>query len=471
MTDTIRPLVEYAATFDSNAVPEDILAHAGDLFLDTMGCIHSGSREAGIAELREAARFWGGNAQSSVFSFDEQSSAPAAAFLNSVMGHANDYDDTHDGALNHGCVTLVPALLATAEAITSAGDFSKPGWITQRAISGREFLAALAIGLDISNRLGMAFIPYLHVGWLPTTLWGPFACAAACGRLLGLDISRMHHAFGLAYSQIHANRQGLLDGALSKRIQPGFSAAAGIQAAFFAASGISGATDIVDGSFGLRALYTQGQIDAHYLSEGIGTRFETANVSIKPYPCCRCSHPVIDAALLLKSEHEIQWQDIEQGSIYLPPQSMGQIGNPFALRDNPTVDAQFSAQYTAALAFKKGWPRIDDFRAEQILQRTDVADLAGRFKTVEFEKDQSSVVPMEMAVTLKDGRQVRTRITAVKGSRDNPLTRSELEAKFSDCLDQSVKSFSDAQRQAILDGIHRLPDTDDAIEIIRLFLP
>jgi len=469
MTNAIAPLVDYAATFDSEAVPEEIMVHAESLFLDTMGCIHSGSCEAGIAELRDAAAFWGGNPQSTIFSFGDRTSAPTAAFLNAVMGHANDYDDTHDGALNHGCVTLVPALLATVEALGGAERFRKPDWLPEKTVSGRDFLAALAIGLDISNRLGMAFIPYLHVGWLPTTLWGPFACAAACGRLLGLDRARMFNAFGLAYSQIHANRQGLLDGALSKRIQPGFSASAGVQAAFYAASGISGAHNIVDGAFGLRALYTQGNIDAEYLSEEIGTRFETAEVSIKPYPCCRCSHPVIDAALRLKSEHEIQWQEIAKGLIHLPPQSMGQIGNPFVLRDNPTVDAQFSAQYTAALAFSKGWPRIDDFRAEQILRRTTVLELAGRFEAVEFERDQSSVVPMEMEITMLDGRQFHTRITAARGSRHNPLSRSELEVKFGDCLDQSVKSFSDRQRQAILDGMRRLPELDDLATIIQLF--
>ena len=80
----------------------------------------------------------------------------------------------------------------------------------------------------------------------------------------------MQNAFGLAYSQIHANRQGLLDGALSKRVQPGFSASAGLQAAFFAANNITGAKNIVDGNFGIKALYTDGKIDNQYISEGIG---------------------------------------------------------------------------------------------------------------------------------------------------------------------------------------------------------
>ncbi|MCF7818034.1 MAG: MmgE/PrpD family protein [Kiritimatiellales bacterium] len=467
MNDSIYPLVRHAANFDGADLPDPVFEITRDLFLDTLGCILSGSRATGIAPLRNLSNFWGGNRHATVFCSDEKTSAPNAAFLNAVMGHANDYDDTHDGAVNHGCVTLVPALLATCEALSSKNNVEDSS-IPFRKISGREFIAALAVGLDVSNRLGMAFIPYLHVGWLPTTLWGPFACAAACGRLLKLDVDKMHHAFGLAYSQIHGNRQGLVDGVLSKRIQPGFSASAGIQAAFFACHNLTGARNIVDGAFGLKALYTAGQIDAGYLSERVGTDFETLNVGIKPYPCCRCTHPVIDAALSLKKEYGIQWQEIQEGTIALPPQSMGQIGNPFVARENPTVDAQFSAQYTAALAFVRGWPRLEDFTKENVLSRDEVALLASMFKVHEFEKDQPGLVPIEMRVCLKDGRSVHTRITTPKGSPQNPLDRDELILKFNNCLDNAAKPYDINDRERIVACIDHILELDDMNELIGL---
>jgi 2-methylcitrate dehydratase PrpD len=469
MIDSIFPLVEYTATTSSEDVPEEILQITKNLFFDTMGCILSGSSAKGINELKKSITFWGGNKQATIFSFNDKTSAPFAAFLNSAMGHANDYDDTHDGALNHGCVTLVPALLATCEALNSSNDTDTLEWTSTKKISGKEFIAALAIGLDVSNRLGMAFIPYLHVGWLPTTLWGPFGCAAACGRLLGLDIEKMYNAFGLAYSQIHANRQGLVDGVLSKRVQPGFSASAGVQAAFFAGGNITGAKNIIDGDFGLKALYSNGQIDRKYISEDIGIFFETSNVSIKPYPCCRCSHPVIDAALSLKKEHDISWQDIENGTIYLPPPSMGQIGNKFTIRDNPTVDAQFSAQYTAALAFISGWPKMDDFTKERIFSQKPIVKLASRFEVVEFEKDNSGLTPVDMTIALKNGKTFQTRIDKPKGSKSNPLSQEELLLKFSDCLDHSIKTYSENDRGKILDSIDGLLLLDDINDLIKLF--
>lgn len=466
--DSIYPLVKHAANIQAADIPNDVLQHTKNLFLDTIGCILAGSSADGIKNLADVIQFWGGNKQCSILSFDDKTSAPSAAFLNSVMGHAQDFDETHDRAVNHGCVTIVPALLATCQALSSEDKSVFPKAISGRKISGLEFIVALAVGLDVSNRLGMAYIPYLHVGWLPTTLWGPIASAAACGRLLGLDETKIHHAFGLAYAQIHANRQALVDGALAKRIQPGFSASAGVQSAFFAANGITGAKNIIEGDFGISALYTSGKIDRSYLTDDLGKVFETSNISIKPYPCCRCTHPVIESAKSLKQKYQISWQKIESGTIFIPPTSMGQIGNAFRVRENPTVDAQFSAQYTAALTFINGTPRLQDFNKNNIVSRKEVIELAGRLKVVEFEKHLSGLVPVEIHISLKDGKSLKVRTKDIKGSTENPLTSEELVLKLNDCLDNSIKSYSKESREKIVDQFSDILNIQDMSVLINL---
>ena len=468
MTDrscSIDLLVEQAATLGADDIPAEALARAGALFADTVACVLAGGSADGIPDLRETVLYWGGREQATVLGFGDRTSAPWAAFLNSAAGHARDYDDTHDAALNHGSVTVIPAALAVAEACSRADD-SAPAAFRRGAVSGRELLAAAAVGLEVGNRLGMAFIPYLHPGWLPTTLWGPFACAAACGRLLRLDARRMRHAFGLAYSQIHGNRQALVDGALAKRIQPAWSASAGVQAAFMAANGISAARRIISGDFGIPALYTGGRFDAERLEGGLGSFEETLNISVKPYPSCRCTHPVIDAALEIQGQGAMAWDGIEKGMIYLPPSSMAQVGGRFRVRENPTVDAQFSAQYTAALAFIKGRPGIADFAAENVLSRRDVAELAGRFETQEFEKGSPALVPVVMEITLRSGEARSSRIGAARGSRENPMTEADLAAKFDDCLSNASQEYSAADRSSLLAAVRGLAEFDDVADVV-----
>ena len=467
--DSIHRLAKHASDTRIENIPDHVLQETVTLFLDTMGCICAGSGSQGVSELVRAMTFWGGNAQSTVFSHDTRTSAPEAALLNSVMCHANDFDDTHDQAVNHGCVTIVPALIAVCEALHPGRNDGSMKALRPRVITGRDFIGALAVGLDVSNRLGMAFIPYLHTGWLPTTLWGPFGCAAACGRILKLNTAEMMDAFGIAYSQIHGNRQALVDGRLAKRIQPGFSAAAGVRSTVYAALGLTGAQNIIDGNFGIPKLYTRGKIDGEYLSADVGKLYETSNVSIKPYPCCRCTHPVIDSALKIKDDHNVKWEDIEKGTIYLPPTSMGQIGHAFAIRDNPTVDAQFSAQYTSALVFVKGRPRLGDFRKENIIAQKDIIGLASKFNVIEYEKDRSGITPVTMELKLKNGSELSILTEIPKGSRDNPLTYEELIFKFNDCLDNSIKSYGVEERRGMVQALVTVTEATDICEIIGLF--
>ncbi len=462
----IDAIVESAATIKAAEIPDRAIQKAIDLFVDTVGCIFAGSTADSVSELKKTVLYWSSSPQATILVSGEKTSAPYAALINSVMGHSRDFDDAHDLAANHGSVVMVPALLATAETCSLINKTAAVNPFRQNQVSGKEFIAALAIGLEVTNRLAMAFAPYLHAGWLPTTLWGPFGAAAACGRLLLLGKEQMHHAFGLAYSQIHGNRQALIDGVLAKRMQPGFSASAGLQSAFFAASGITAAKNIISGDFGIPILYTGGKIDAEYINTGLGLFEETMNISIKPYPSCRCTHSVADAVLDIQKRYLVSWKDIENGIIYLPPNSMAQIGQPFAIRNNPTVDAQFSAQYVAALTFIHGKPRIADFEAQKIISRQEVVQLARLFTPVEFEEDTVGIGLAELEISLKNGQVLHTRIEKVKGSPFNPLSIKEQESKFFDCLDSSGKIYSWEEKKKLLSTVRAITDFDDMAQFV-----
>ncbi len=465
--DPIEVLIKHTLDVRDERIPAEVMTKARELFQDTLACILAGSTSQGIKPLFETLQLWGGNKQATVLGFSEQTSVPFAAMVNSAMGHARDFDDTHDKALNHGCVTLVPAILALAEFLsspTNAEKYKQPD-IPFRKISGREFIASLAVGLDVANRMGTAFIAYLHTGWLPTTLWGAFGCVAAGARLLQMDVKQTRDAFGLAYSQVHGNRQALVDGAMAKRMQPGFSAFAGVQSLFMALNGISGARNILQGVFGISELYAGSNIDIECITNNIGTSFETSNISIKPYPSCRCTHAVIDAALKIKNEHEFGVSDIVSGEISLPPASMGQVGNRFRLRENPTVDAQFSAQYTAALSLIKGKPALRDFEPEAVSSAEDVIALAGLFKTVEFRQDTREMTPIEMKVELADGRVLKACIVDSIGSPANPMSQEDTLFKFNDCLGYCVKQYTPTQKEALLKMTGNLLGVDDIAKL------
>ncbi len=184
--------------------------------LDTFGCLLGGSGAPGIAELARVIGGWGGAPQSHVVLWQRRLPAPQAALMNASMAHALDFDDTldHGGSIHPGASVLA-ASLAVSDMLGG--------------VSGERLLLAIALGLDVSCRVALAST--LDRGWHRTAAMGVFGAAAAAGKLLGLNVEQMVNALGIAFSQAAGNRQCIVDGALTKRLQAGQAASSGVLAA------------------------------------------------------------------------------------------------------------------------------------------------------------------------------------------------------------------------------------------------
>ena len=80
----------------------------------------------------------------------------------------------------------------------------------------------------------------------------------------------MRHALGIAYSHAAGNRQCILDGALTKRLQAGQAASGGVFAALLAQRDFTGAHDIFSGRFGFFELYQPNGADPSLLLADLG---------------------------------------------------------------------------------------------------------------------------------------------------------------------------------------------------------
>src|SRR4030043_1929743 len=123
-------------------IPPDVTEHTKKQVLDILGVALGGSSKAGVKELAEIVTDWGGKEESTIFCYGKKVPAPNAAQVNATMGHALDYDDTGDGP-THPSVVIVSSALAMAE--------------RKGKVSGRELIAAVALGTDMMGRLGQAF--------------------------------------------------------------------------------------------------------------------------------------------------------------------------------------------------------------------------------------------------------------------------------------------------------------------------
>src|SRR5215469_10663790 len=275
-------------------LPVSAVASARRDLLDTFGCMLGGSGSPGIGELFAVVSRWGGLAESRVLLRGISLPSPQAALLNASMGHALDFDDTLDtGGSIHPGVSVLGAVFAVSDSLGN--------------VTGTDLLSAVALGLDVSCRVALAST--VDRGWHRTAAMGVFGAAAAAGKLLRLTPEQMLAAFGAAYSQAAGNRQCILDGALSKRMQAGQAASAGVFSVVLAKTGFTGAHNIFNGRFGFFELYQPNGADPSVLLRDLGTAFRGEALSYKPYPCGRPLHAAIDAALAARAQLQITRAD------------------------------------------------------------------------------------------------------------------------------------------------------------------
>ena len=241
-------------------------------------------------------------------------------------------------------------------------------------VTGKELLLAVALGLDVSCRIALAST--LDRGWHRTSAIGVFGATAAAGKLIAAPTpEQMLAAFGIAYSHAAGNRQCILDGALTKRMQAGQAASAGVFSAVLAQTGFTGARNIFSGRFGFFELYQPNGYDASVLLRELGTAFRGDELSYKPYPCGRPLHAAIDAALAARDPAtvSISADDIAAVTIEADPAGYQDQFERGAAKRHPTqvVEAQFAQPFLVATALAHG--RIGIAEVDGLGDRASIA--------------------------------------------------------------------------------------------------
>jgi 2-methylcitrate dehydratase PrpD len=451
--DPAWALAEHVCRCGIADLPTTTRAATCDDILDTFGCLLGGSGEPGIAELIRVVGGWGGAAQGQVMLWRQRLPAPHAAMLNASMAHALDFDDTldHGGSIHPGASVLAASL--------SVSDMLG-------GVPGQDLLLAIALGLDISCRVALAST--LDRGWHRTAAMGVFGAAAASGKLLGLTVPQMVHALGIAFSQSAGNRQCIVDGALTKRLQAGQAASSGVLAALLAREGFTGAHDIFLGRFGFFHLYQPDGYDAAKLTQGLGREFRGDELSFKPYACGRPQHAMLDAAIAARDQlglgTSVDLTEIAEVTVTCPVALRDEqfLGAMHKRQPMQIVEAQFALPYLIAAAVvhgRVGITEVADIRHAQVL------DLAGRVAGVADGREAGAIT-----ILLHDGRAANVKVGPPLGSPQNRLSAEQLAMKFFECARHAVRPLSNEAVQSGIEMIRHLNEVADVSMLLRHFI-
>ncbi len=412
---------------------------------DTLACMVHGAAQPWARAAAAHALRTGGDGPCLLVGDARSTSAAMAAFANGVAAHAFELDDVHEEAISHPGAVVVPAVLAMAQHLGS---------------SGRAVLDAVVVGYEAMGRVGIAVGPAAHMraGFHPTGQSGVFGAAAAVATLLRLDAAALQHAFGLAASFASGTTEFSQSGGMSKRLHAGRAAEGGLTAAWLAADGVEGPAGGLDGRYGFCRIFTTAP-RIELLTDGLGTRWMSEEITVKPYAACSDIHPLIDAALSLRAAG-VEADAIERITAEVPSKAAEQN----ALDGTTSVmAAQYSGPFNIAAAFLADPTDPATYAPERIadpriaaLQATVDPLRAG----AEFDATYAWRMGGRLRVRLRDGTIHERTVSGQRGSMHRPLSTAELRAK----LDRITGGRLDVP--ALDRALQRLADADDLTELV-----
>jgi 2-methylcitrate dehydratase PrpD len=436
-------------------LPTEVVEATKKEILDLLGVALGGANQPGATHVCELVKEWGGKEESSIIGSKQKVPAPNAAQANATMAHTLDFDDVHEAAVMHPGIVSIPVVMSVGEA--------------KGNLSGKEFITSTALGVDMMCRLALATTPGkspIELGWHLTTLFGFMGSAATAARVMDLNEEKIVDAIGIGYHQSAGNGQCVKDGALTKRLGPGFAVKGGITAALMAKAGVTGAKNSLEGEWGLYKQYMDGDYSPEILTADLGKRFEGVNVAIKPYPCCRGIHPAIDAGLALAIEEDIRSKDIKEIVLSVTDAHLKLLCQPLDAKLSPRspVDAQFSIPWGVASAIVGRHVGLDDFTDSAIRNR-EVLDLTQKMRVeVDNTLHKPGPEPTRVKVITRDGKTFAKMVENPLGSLDRPMSFEDCARKFSDC----AKGLGAGRIDKIIQVVGQLERLEDIREIIRL---
>lgn len=438
-------LADFSTSLEFEDLPADVVDEAKRGLVDTIGAILVGSQDRATAILREVAGGEGLAGPATVLGTGWTAPVPQAALLNGYAAHVLDFDDTQHRVGTHMSAPVIAAALALAET---------------KHVSGKDLLTSYVSGFEVGCRLGRAdlFARYLgRIGIHATSYLGHFGAATAAGRLLELDAQRMRRTWGITAGYASGITRSF--GTMGKGQNSGNAAQNGVFAALLAERGFTGPEDIFDGDRGSIFTVFGAKVDPETVIDCMGEEFEMSFVTRKPFACAGWRNPIVEAAILLSTTHDLHADDVASITVraathldHLPNYAVPRIG----------LEAKFSAQYAAGIGVVDRAGGVHQFSDERVADRS-LSDLCRRIELV-FDPELG---PYQIRVEIRttDGRELSHFVPDQKGEYTNPLTWDELVAKF----ESNAGSVLPPPRvERLISELGDLENLDDVGELGRL---
>ncbi|MFD0917177.1 MmgE/PrpD family protein [Pseudahrensia aquimaris] len=443
MLDTTASLSGELVGWCERSIDAADRARASLHLLDWLGCALAAQAEPMAGKLNKWSSVQHASGRAFAIGFGPVG-AEQAAFANGGLGNLLEMDDLHRSSILHAGDVVVPAVLAMGQA---------------RQSNPKNLLDALVVGYEVALRIGAAAASGGYSSWYNSATCGVFGAAMGAAHVIGLDRNARMNALGQAGMQASGVWQCRLEATDSKQLATAHAARAGVTSVTLAEAGCAGASEILEGPMGFFKTYYPDANTALLLSTE-NTSWLLHDVSFKPWPSCRHTHPIIHLGLQMRER-------LIGASIQKIKIKTYQAGQSFCDNAHPKSDheARFSLQHCLAVALVRGAPTLSDFG----VAARENAQLAAMRSRIEVGTDEalSAAFPHSMggalSITLDDGSMIEASTEHALGDPLLPLSAEQLREKFT--ANAVWGGVAEKQAEALIQAIDDLPNAQDLIAL------
>jgi 2-methylcitrate dehydratase PrpD len=357
-----------------------------------------------------------------------------SAFINASVGNILELDDVHRTSIIHPGDTVIPAAIATSSLVD---------------IDILNFLKAIVIGYETAIRMGICMGENHYEIFYSSATCGVFGAAAASSYILNFksnskaiyqNINTAIQLSTMTSSGVWQCRKG--DGE-AKQYALANASKSGVTSAFLAQNGAQTPSDMIEGELGFLKGF-KNHIDYKELIK-INNKLLINDVSNKPWPACRHSHPVIGVTLDLQKKllkNNIQINQISEIIIETYKTAIDFCDKPIPKND---IEGKFSLQHCCAISLIYG-DILEDYFKENILNNSRISDIRDKViiknnpeMTNNFPNNYSASVSLK----LKDGSVLKKTNLDAKGDPENPMTQKEICDKTLNLINSNFSGLED----------------------------
>ena len=423
-------LAEFVTSHPSQGWTPEVDHEAHRTFLNWLGCAIGAANHESVESSLAAIREFQPAPQASILGRKDRVDMGGAALINGISSHTFDFDDTHLKTVIHPAGPVASAILALGEHLNA---------------NGRQIIDSLILGIDVACRVGNAMYPdHYHRGWHITGSTGMLGSAAACSRLMGLDLQKTTMALGIAASQPVGMREQF--GTMTKPFHPGGAARAGQLSALLAKHGFTASPKALEAGRGYMQTVST-KCDWSEIDRALGKSFEI--------------HPAIDACAQLRAQG-VKADDVERIELRVHPLVLELTGKK---TPKDGLEGKFSVYHGCAVGLIFGQAGEGEY-TDDIVNRADVVALRAKVNaTTDTAISEASV---DAKAILKDGKEVHVFVKNAIGSVENPMSDANLEQKFTSLAEPIIGTEKTRQ---LISALWKLGSASDLKHILSLCTP